>query len=84
MKKLTDFEREETGEEWLRELYKVIASRRGTMFWMITESARILLFGNAGGAALVIGFMGPTSSVQEGLFHIFSVVSRCSCFRLAL
>lgn len=75
MKRLADFAREETGEEWLRELYKVIAARRGTMFRMITESARILLFGNAGGVALVIGLMGPTTADQEGAFHILSVIS---------
>ena len=46
MKKVDEFSTEEVGEEWLRELYKVIALRRGTMFRLITESARMLLFGN--------------------------------------
>ena len=75
MKKVDEFINEETGEEWLRELYKVIAARRGTMFRMITESARILLFGNAGGAALVISFLTPTQGGEEGAFHIFAIVA---------
>ncbi len=38
--------------------------RRGTMFRLITESTRMLQYGNAGGAALVIGFMlGGLSSI---------------------
>ena len=75
MKNVDEFVNEETGEEWLRELYKVIALRRGTMFRMITESARILLFGNAGGAALVIGFLTPTGGGEEGLFHYLAIIA---------
>lgn len=75
MKNVDEFVNEETGEEWLRELYKVIALRRGTMFRMITESARILLFGNAGGAALVIGFLTPTAGSEEGLFHYLAIIA---------
>ena len=61
MKKLQDFSGEEIGEEWLRELYKVVAMRRSSMFRLITESVRLVLFGNGGGAALVIGFMSASS-----------------------
>jgi len=57
VKKLEQFSLEEIGEEWLRELYKVVARRRGVMFRLIDQSTRMLLLGNAGGAALVIGFM---------------------------
>ena len=60
---------EETGEEWLRELYKVVAQRRGVMFRLIIESIRLLLFGNVGGAALVVGFMGTAAGNDEGFFH---------------
>ncbi len=69
MKKLDDFSTEEVGEEWLRELYKVVARRRYVMYRMIIESTRMLLFGNAGGAALIIGFMGATSRGEEGAVH---------------
>ncbi|MBC9867198.1 MAG: hypothetical protein F7O42_04840 [Opitutae bacterium] len=58
MKKIDDFIGEEVGEEWLRELFKVVAMRRRTMFRLVTESARLLLFGNAGGTALIVGFIG--------------------------
>ena len=69
MKKLEQFSREEIGEEWLRELYKVVARRRGVMFRLIDQSARMLLLGNAGGAALVIGFMSTSSGSQDAPFH---------------
>lgn len=69
MKRLDDFEREETGEEWLREGYKVVSMRRNIMFRMLLESTRLLLFGNAGGTALIIGFMSTTSGQYEGTFH---------------
>ncbi|MDE0045658.1 MAG: hypothetical protein OXU19_07315 [bacterium] len=69
MKKLHDFSLEETGEEWLREGYKVVAMRRNVMFRMLLESVRLLLFGNAGGAALIIGFMSTTAGENEGAFH---------------
>ena len=40
------------------------------MFRLITESTRLLLFGNAGGTALIVGFMSAaTSGNEEGLFH---------------
>lgn len=74
MKKVDDFSAEEVGEEWLRELYKVVAMRRGTMFRLITESARLLLLGNAGGAALVIGFMSASSGgAEDPAYHWFSL-----------
>ncbi|MDE2760210.1 MAG: hypothetical protein OXH90_07945 [Paracoccaceae bacterium] len=75
MKKLDDFTREETGEEWLREVYKVVARRRGIMFRMVAETVRILLLGNAGGAALIIGFMSSsTIAVAETpLYHYLSL-----------
>ncbi len=75
MKKVDEFTVEEVGEEWLRELYKVVALRRGTMFRMITESARLLLFGNAGGAALIIGFMSAATGDQGSSYHWFSLFS---------
>ncbi|MDE2846231.1 MAG: hypothetical protein OXO51_05955 [Gemmatimonadota bacterium] len=75
MKKVDEFTVEEIGEEWLRELYKVVALRRGTMFRMITESARLLLFGNAGGAALIIGFMSTATGDQGSSYHWFSLFS---------
>ncbi len=73
MKKLHDFSLEETGEEWLREGYKVVAMRRNVMFRMLLESVRLLLFGNAGGAALIIGFMSATTGENEGAFHWFAL-----------
>ena len=69
MKKVDDFSVEEVGEEWLRELYKVVAMRRGTMFRLITESARLLLLGNAGGAALIIGFMSASTGNEDASYH---------------
>ena len=69
MKKVDEFSAEEIGEEWLRELYKVVHMRRGTMFRLITESARLLLLGNAGGAALIIGFMSSPSGVEDAAYH---------------
>ncbi len=75
MKKIDNFTTEETGEEWLRELYKVIARRRGVMFQMITESARILLFGNAGGAGLVIGLMSASSGNDASVFHWLAIAA---------
>ena len=76
MKKVDDFSVEEVGEEWLRELYKVVAMRRGTMFRLITESARLLLLGNAGGAALIIGFMSTsTGAAEDPAYHWFSLAT---------
>ena len=75
MKKLHDFSLEETGEEWLREGYKVVAMRRSVMFRMLLESVRLLLFGNAGGAALIIGFMSTTTGENEGAFHWFALAT---------
>ena len=75
MKRVDEFSVEEVGEEWLRELYKVVALRRGTMFRMITESTRLLLFGNAGGAALIIGFMSAATGDQDSAYHWISLLS---------
>jgi len=75
VKKLDEFSMEETGEEWLREGYKVVAMRRNVMFRMLLESVRLLLFGNAGGAALVIGFMSTTTGENEGTFHWFALAT---------
>ena len=75
MKKVDDFSAEETGEEWLRELYKVVAQRRGVMFRLIIESIRLLLLGNAGGAALVVGFMGSDSGNEAGIFHWLALLT---------
>lgn len=75
MKNIDEFSVEEIGEEWLRELYKVVALRRGTMFRMITETARLLLFGNAGGAALIIGFMSTPSGTEDPAYHWASLLT---------
>lgn len=77
MKKLKDFNAEETGEEWLRELYKVVAQRRNAMFRMITESVRLLLFGNVGGAGLVMGLLGTTGGDEPAGYHWISLVTLC-------
>jgi len=75
LKKLDDFSTEEVGEEWLRELYKVVARRRYVMYRMIMESTRMLLFGNGGGAALIIGFMASSSRVGEAsAFHWLNIL----------
>jgi len=76
MKRIDEFEREETAEEWLREGYKVVSMRRNIMFRMLLESTRLLLFGNAGGTALIIGFMSAsTTGGQEGVFHWFALAT---------
>ncbi len=76
MKKMDEFSGEEIGEEWLRELYKVVAMRRSTMFRLINESARLLLFGNAGGTALIIGFMSAsTSGSEDPIYHWVSLMT---------
>ena len=69
MKKIAEFNAEETGEEWLRELYKVVAMRRTAMFRLITETVRLLLFGNGGGAAIIIGLMISTGGTQDVAYH---------------
>ena len=75
MRKLEDFTQEETGEEWLREVYKVVARRRGIMFRMVAETVRILLLGNAGGAALIIGFMSSSTIqiAETPVYHYLSL-----------
>ncbi len=76
MKKIDDFEREETGEEWLREGYKVVSMRRNIMFRNLLESTRFLLFGNGAGTALIIGFMSTSTTGQvEGVFHWFALMT---------
>lgn len=76
MKKIDEFSGEEVGEEWLRELFKVVAMRRRTMFRLITESTRLLLFGNAGGTALIVGFMSAaTSGNEDGPFHWIALIN---------
>jgi len=74
VKKVDQFSREETGEEWLRELYKVVARRRGVMFRLIDQSARMLLIGNAGGAALIVGFISAAPGSQDAPYHWFALV----------
>ena len=80
MKKLAEFAREETGEEWLREGYKVVSMRRNIMFRMLLESTRLLLFGNAGGAALIIGFMSTTAGSERRRPSTGSRWRRCMVF----
>ena len=75
MKKVGDFSAEEIGEEWLRELYKVVALRRSTMFRLINESTRMMLYGNAGGAALIIGFMRDPSGGETPAYHWFTLLT---------
>ncbi len=76
MKKIDEFSGEEVGEEWLRELFKVVAMRRRTMFRLITESTRLLLFGNAGGTALIVGFMSAaTSGNEDEPFHWIALIN---------
>lgn len=75
MKKLDDFSAEEVGEEWLRELYKVVAMRRRTMFRLITESTRLLLFGNGGGTALIVGFMSAASGPEDSAYHWLALLT---------
>ena len=75
MKKVDEFLTEEVGEEWLRELYKVVATRRLTMFRLITESTRLLLLGNAGGAALIIGLMSASTGNEEPTYHWIALIT---------
>lgn len=75
MKKVDEFSAEEIGEEWLRELYKVVAQRRGVMFRLITESTRLLLLGNAGGAALIIGFMSTAAGNEDSAYHWLALIT---------
>ena len=75
MKKLLEFSHEETAEEWLRELYKVVAMRRSSMFRLITESVRLVLFGNGGGAALVIGFMSASNVDANPTYHWLALLT---------
>lgn len=75
MKRVDEFTAEETGEEWLRELYKVVAQRRGIMFRLITESTRLLLLGNAGGAGLVIGLMSAAGGGEDAAYHWIALLT---------
>ncbi len=75
MKRMDEFSGEETGEEWLRELYKVVAQRRGVMFRLITESTRLLLLGNAGGAALIIGIMSTSGGAEDPAYHMIALLT---------
>ena len=75
MKRMDEFSGEETGEEWLRELYKVVAQRRGVMFRLITESTRLLLLGNAGGAALIIGIMSTSGGGEDPAYHMIALLT---------
>ena len=75
MKRVDEFAAEETGEEWLRELYKVVAQRRGIMFRLITESTRLLLLGNAGGAGLIIGLMSAAGGGEDAAYHWLALLT---------
>lgn len=75
MKRMDEFSVEETGEEWLRELYKVVAQRRGIMFRLITESTRLLLLGNAGGAAVIIGIMSASGGTEDAPYHWIALLT---------
>ncbi len=71
--KLTDYDIS-NGEEWLRELYKVITFRRNAMFRLIAEAVRTLMLGNAGGAAMIIGFISGTNSGNES-YHSAAIIT---------
>lgn len=75
MKKIDDFQHEETGEEWLREGYKVVSMRRNIMFRMLQESTRFLLFGNAGGTGLIIGIISAAGGQDSTVFHWFALTT---------
>ncbi len=77
MKRVNEFSDEEIGEEWLRELYKVVAVRRTSMFRLITESVRLVLFGNGGGAALIIGFMSTSTKALDAAptYHWLALIT---------
>ncbi len=75
MKRMDEFSAEETSEEWLRELYKVVAQRRGVMFRLITESTRLLLLGNAGGAAVIIGIMSASGGAEDPAYHWIALLT---------
>lgn len=75
MKRVDEFAAEETGEEWLREIYKVVAQRRGIMFRLITESTRLLLLGNAGGAGLIIGLMSAAGGGEDAAYHWIALLT---------
>ena len=75
MKKVDEFLSEEVGEEWLRELYKVVAQRRSVMFRLITESTRLVLLGNAGGAALIIGLMSAYAGDEDPAYHWIALLT---------
>ncbi len=71
--KLTDYDTS-NGEEWLRELYKVITFRRNAMFRLIAETVRTLMLGNAGGAAMIIGFISGANSGNES-YHSVAIIT---------
>ncbi len=52
------------------------------MFRLITETARLLLFGNAGGTALIIGFMSASSGNEDPSYHwsLTSILTRLGSF----
>ena len=75
MTRMDEFSAEETGEEWLRELYKVVAQRHGVMFRLITESTRLLLLGNAGGAALMFGIMSTAGGAEDPAYHWIALLT---------
>ena len=75
MKKIDEFSTEEVGEEWIRELHKVVAQKRNGMFRMLTESVRQLLLGNAGGCALIIGFMRVAAGSDDSSYHWVAILS---------
>ncbi len=76
MTKLGDFSVVESGEEWLRELYKVVALRRSSMYRLIGGgSVRLLLLGNASGAALIIGFMRTSGGSEDPAYHWLALLT---------
>ena len=62
-------------EQWLRELQEMVVMRRGTMYRYIAETVRMLVFANAGGIALIVGFFPGT--IGEESFHWMSLATMC-------
>lgn len=44
-------------EQWMRKLLEMVVVRRGTMYRFIADSIRTLNLANAGGVAMIIGFV---------------------------
>lgn len=75
-------------EEWLRKLHENVARKRQVMYRFIAESVRMIMFGNGGGIALVMGMAGsePTESYHGWLIAnmvLFILGVLCTALSLA-